>query len=86
MLPRLLLCLLACTHALVAAGPVRTIAAKSIPGFEQFEDAWSAKAPLGWNVKDAEPVAKACVALFSDYFPATTGDVIHVDGGYHAIG
>ena len=71
---------------LVAAGPVRTIAAKSIPGFEQFEDAWSAKAPLGWNVKDAEPVAKACVALFSDYFPATTGDVIHVDGGYHAIG
>jgi len=71
---------------LVAAGPIRTIAARSIPGFEQFEDAWSARAPLGWNVKDAEPVATACVALLSDLFPATTGEVVHVDGGYHAIG
>jgi enoyl ACP reductase len=71
---------------LVAAGPIRTIAAKSIPGFEQFEEAWSERAPLGWNVKDAEPVAAACVAMLSDLFPATTGDVIHVDGGYHAIG
>ena len=71
---------------LVAAGPIRTIAAKSIPGFEQFEDAWTERAPLGWDVKDPEPVAKACVALLSDLFPATTGDVIHVDGGYHMIG
>jgi len=71
---------------LVAAGPIRTIAAKSIPGFEQFEEAWDQRAPLGWNVKDATPVAAACVALFSDLFPATTGEVIHVDGGYHAIG
>jgi enoyl-[acyl-carrier protein] reductase I len=71
---------------LVAAGPIRTIAAKSIPGFEQFEEAWDQRAPLGWNVKDPAPVAAACVALFSDLFPATTGDVIHVDGGYHAIG
>jgi enoyl-[acyl-carrier protein] reductase I len=71
---------------LVAAGPIRTIAARSIPGFEQFEDAWSGRAPLGWNVKDAAPVAAACVALLSDLFPATTGDVVHVDGGYHAIG
>jgi meromycolic acid enoyl-[acyl-carrier-protein] reductase len=71
---------------LVAAGPVRTIAAKSIPGFEQFEDAWSERAPLGWNVKDAEPVAAACCALLSDLFPATTGEVVHVDGGYHVIG
>ena len=71
---------------LVAAGPIRTIAARSIPGFEQFEDAWDQRAPLGWNVKDPAPVAAACVALFSDLFPATTGDVIHVDGGYHAIG
>jgi enoyl-[acyl-carrier protein] reductase I len=71
---------------LVAAGPIRTIAAKSIPGFEQFEDAWDERAPLGWNVKDPAPVAAACVALFSDLFPATTGEVIHVDGGYHAIG
>ena len=71
---------------LVAAGPIRTIAARSIPGFEQFEDAWAGRAPLGWNVKDAAPVAAACVALLSDLFPATTGDVVHVDGGYHAIG
>jgi len=71
---------------LVAAGPIRTIAARSIPGFEKFEDAWSERAPLGWDVKDPSPVAAACVALFSDLFPATTGDVIHVDGGYHAIG
>ena len=63
---------------LVAAGPVRTIAARSIPGFEQFEDAWDARAPLGWDVKDASPVAAACVALFSDLFPATTGDAIRI--------
>ena len=71
---------------LVAAGPIRTIAARSIPGFEQFEEAWGERAPLGWNVNDPSPVAAACVALFSDLFPATTGEVIHVDGGYHAIG
>jgi enoyl ACP reductase len=71
---------------LVAAGPIRTIAARSIPGFEQFEDAWNDRAPLGWNVKDPEPVASACVALLSDLFPATTGEVVHVDGGYHMIG
>tara|TARA_B100000749_G_scaffold32519_1_gene22603 strand:+ start:881 stop:1648 length:768 start_codon:yes stop_codon:yes gene_type:complete len=71
---------------LVAAGPIRTMAAKSIPGFEAFEDAWGTRAPLGWDVNDGEPVAKACVALMSDWFPATTGEMIHVDGGYHAIG
>jgi enoyl ACP reductase len=71
---------------LVAAGPLRTIAAKSIPGFSEFEAAWTDRAPLGWNVKDAEPVARACVALLSDLFPATTGEVVHVDGGYHAMG
>jgi enoyl-[acyl-carrier protein] reductase I len=71
---------------LVAAGPIRTIAARSIPGFEQFEEAWSERAPLGWDIKDAAPVASACVALLSDLFPATTGEVVHVDGGYHAIG
>jgi enoyl ACP reductase len=71
---------------LVAAGPIRTIAARSIPGFEQFEAAWDLRAPLGWNVKDPAPVGAACVALLSDLFPATTGEVIHVDGGYHAIG
>jgi len=71
---------------LVAAGPIRTIAARSIPGFELFEEVWDERAPLGWNVKDATPVAAACVALLSDLFPATTGEVIHVDGGYHVIG
>jgi enoyl ACP reductase len=71
---------------LVAAGPIRTIAARSIPGFEQFEEAWGERAPLGWDIKDAAPVASACVALLSDLFPATTGEIVHVDGGYHAIG
>ena len=71
---------------LVAAGPIRTLAAKSIPGFAAFEDAWGTRAPLGWDVNDGEPVAKACVALMSDWFPATTGEMIHGDGGYHAIG
>jgi enoyl-[acyl-carrier protein] reductase I len=71
---------------LVAAGPLRTVAAKSIPGFDQFEEAWDVRAPLGWNVKDPEPVARTAVALLSDFFPATTGEVVHVDGGYHAMG
>jgi enoyl-[acyl-carrier protein] reductase I len=70
---------------LVAAGPIRTVAARSIPGFEQFEDVWSQRAPLGWDLKDATPVARACVALLSDLFPATTGEMVHVDGGYHAV-
>jgi enoyl-[acyl-carrier protein] reductase I len=71
---------------LVAAGPIKTIAARSIPGFSQFEDVWSDRAPLGWNVKDSDAVAKACVALLSDWFPMTTGEIVHVDGGYHATG
>ncbi|HEX4491075.1 MAG TPA: enoyl-ACP reductase FabI [Acidimicrobiia bacterium] len=71
---------------LVAAGPIRTIAAKSIPGFDQFENVWATRAPLGWNVKDNEPVARACVALLSDLFPMTTGEIVHVDGGFHAVG
>ena len=71
---------------LVAAGPVKTMAAKSIPGFALFEDVWDERAPLGWDVTNSEPVAKACVALLSDWFPATTGEIIHVDGGFHATG
>ena len=71
---------------LVAAGPIRTTAAKSVPGFELFEESWASKAPLGWNVDDAVPAAKACVALLSDWFPATTAEIIHVDGGFHAMG
>ncbi len=71
---------------LVSAGPLRTMAAKSIPGFEQFEDAWSARAPLGWDLQDTSAAGKAVCALLSDWFPATTGEVVHVDGGYHALG
>ena len=71
---------------LVAAGPIKTMAAKSIPGFKKFEDVWDDRAPLGWDVTDAEPVARAVVALLSDWFPATTGSMIHVDGGFHATG
>ena len=71
---------------LVAAGPVKTVAAKSIPGFKRFEDVWDDRAPLGWDVTDSSAVAKACVALLSDWFPSTTGEVVHVDGGYHATG
>ena len=71
---------------LVAAGPIRTMAAKSIPGFARFEDVWGERAPLGWDINDPSPVAKAIVALLSDWFPATTGELLHVDGGYHAVG
>ncbi|MFP3907575.1 MAG: enoyl-ACP reductase FabI [Acidimicrobiales bacterium] len=71
---------------LVAAGPIKTMAARSIPGFEAFEDVWSDRAPLGWDVRDSEPVARSVVALMTDWFPATTGEMLHVDGGYHAIG
>jgi meromycolic acid enoyl-[acyl-carrier-protein] reductase len=70
---------------LVAAGPVKTMAAKSIPGFAKFEDVWSERAPLGWDVYDSTAVAKAVVALLSDWFPLTTGEIIHVDGGFHAV-
>jgi enoyl-[acyl-carrier protein] reductase I len=71
---------------LVAAGPVRTMAAKSIPGFSQFEDAWDGRAPLGWDNANAEPVARSVLALLSDWLPATTGEIVHVDGGFHAVG
>ncbi|WP_434581939.1 enoyl-ACP reductase FabI [Carbonactinospora thermoautotrophica] len=71
---------------LVAAGPIRTMAAKSIPGFEEFEATWTTRAPLGWDLKDPEPAARAVVALLSDWFPKTTGEIVHVDGGVHAMG
>jgi enoyl ACP reductase len=71
---------------LVAAGPIRTMAAKSIPGFAAFEDAWAGRAPLGWDTSDAEGVARTCAVLLSDWMPQTTGEIIHVDGGYHAVG
>jgi enoyl ACP reductase len=71
---------------LVAGGPVRTMAAKSIPGFARFEEVWDGRAPLGWDVHDPEPIARATVALLSDWFPKTTGEMIHVDGGFHSTG
>ena len=71
---------------LVAAGPLRTMAAKSIPGFDRFEGLWGERAPLGWNITDPGPAARGCVALLSDWFPATTGEIVHVDGGAHAMG
>ena len=71
---------------LVAAGPIRTMAAKSIPGFEAFEKVWNERSPLEWDVTDPVPAAKATVALLSDWFPKTTAEIIHVDGGLHAMG
>ncbi len=70
---------------LVSAGPLRSVAARGIPGFDQMEGAWAVRAPLGWDTRDTAPVAKACVALLSDWFPATTGEIVHVDGGFHAV-
>jgi enoyl-[acyl-carrier protein] reductase I len=71
---------------LIAAGPIRTMAAKSIPGFSAFEDAWDGRAPLGWDNTDAGPVGRAAAVLLSDWMPATTGEIVHVDGGFHATG
>ncbi len=71
---------------LVSAGPLKTLAAKAIPGFEEIDEAWGTRAPLGWDNTDQIPTAKTVCALLSDFFPATTGEIVHVDGGYHAMG
>ncbi|MFF7635746.1 enoyl-ACP reductase FabI [Kitasatospora sp. NPDC008050] len=71
---------------LVAAGPIRSMAAKSIPGFADLADGWDARAPLGWDQTDPAPTARTAVALMSDFFAATTGEIVHVDGGVHAMG
>ncbi len=71
---------------LVSAGPLRTMAAKSIPGFDELADVWSTRASIGWDLDDPEPTARAVVALLSDWFPATTGEIVHVDGGVHVLG
>ncbi len=71
---------------LIAAGPIRTMAAKSIPGFDEFEKVWNERSPLAWDVTDPVPAAQAAVALLSDWFPKTTAEIIHVDGGLHAMG
>ena len=71
---------------LVSAGPVGTVAAQGIPGFEQLAELWRRQAPLGWDVADATPVAKAVCWLLSDYAQGISGEIVHVDGGFHAIG
>lgn len=71
---------------LVSAGPLKTMAAKSIPGFGDLEGGWDARAPLGWDAEDATPVARSICAVLSDWLPATTGSMIMVDGGVHALG
>jgi enoyl-[acyl-carrier protein] reductase I len=69
----------------VSAGPLGTVAAKSIPGFSQFNDVWAERAPLGWDTSDPEPVARMVCVLLSDWAPMTSGEVVHVDGGFNAI-
>jgi enoyl ACP reductase len=71
---------------LVSAGPLKSMAAKSIPGFDTLADTWNVRSPLAWDVTDMEPAGRGVVALLSDWFPKTTGEVVHVDGGLHAIG
>jgi len=70
----------------VSAGPIRTMAGKSIPGFDQIADTWLDRAPLGWDMADATSVGQMCCFLLSDWAAMTTGEMIHVDGGYHAMG
>ncbi|WP_413760373.1 enoyl-ACP reductase FabI [Streptomyces sp. MMBL 11-3] len=71
---------------LVAAGPIGSMAAKSIPGFAELAKVWDQRSPLPWDVSDPEPVGRSVVALLSDWLPKTTGEIVHADGGLHAIG
>jgi meromycolic acid enoyl-[acyl-carrier-protein] reductase len=71
---------------LVAAGPIATMAAKSIPDFHRIEALWNERSPLVWDPSDAEPTARTCIGLLSDWFPSTTGEIVHCDGGVHAVG
>ncbi|MBQ1100503.1 enoyl-ACP reductase FabI [Streptomyces sp. b94] len=71
---------------LVAAGPLRSMAAKSIPGFADLAGVWEHRAPAGWDPTDPDPAARGVVALLSDFFPRTTGEIVHVDGGVHMMG
>ena len=69
----------------VSAGPLGTVAAKSIPGFSQFKDVWDERSPLTWDTADPEPVARMVALMLSDWTPMTTGEIVHVDGGFHAV-
>jgi enoyl-[acyl-carrier protein] reductase I len=71
---------------LVSAGPLATVAARGIPGFEALAKMWPAQAPLGWDIEDPSPVADAVCFLLSDYARAISGEIVHVDGGFHAVG
>ncbi|GGX94286.1 enoyl-ACP reductase FabI [Streptomyces hiroshimensis] len=71
---------------LVSAGPLKSMAAKSIPGFEELADVWNHRAPIGWDLADPEPAGRGVVGLLSDFFPRTTGEIVHVDGGVHMMG
>ena len=71
---------------LVSAGPIGTVAAQGIPGFEQLADLWTRQAPLGWDTADPVPVARAICWLLSDYAQGISGEIVHVDGGFHAVG
>ncbi|MFI6350868.1 enoyl-ACP reductase FabI [Streptomyces sp. NPDC050560] len=71
---------------LISAGPIKSMAAKSIPGFDELADVWNHRAPIGWDLADAEPAGRGIVGLLSDFFPKTTGEIVHVDGGVHMMG
>ncbi|KUF13736.1 enoyl-ACP reductase FabI [Streptomyces silvensis] len=71
---------------LISAGPIGSMAAKSIPGFADLADVWNTRSPLDWDMADPEPAGRGIVALLSDFFPKTTGEIIHVDGGVHMMG
>lgn len=71
---------------LISAGPIKSMAAKSIPGFEELADVWNQRAPIGWDLADPEPTGRGVVGLLSDFFPKTTGEIVHVDGGVHMMG
>ncbi|MBT2366798.1 enoyl-ACP reductase FabI [Streptomyces sp. ISL-10] len=71
---------------LISAGPLASMAAKSIPGFSELADVWNHRSPLEWDMSDPEPTGRGVVALLSDWFPKTTGEIIHVDGGVHMMG
>ncbi|HWI23220.1 MAG TPA: enoyl-ACP reductase FabI [Baekduia sp.] len=71
---------------LISAGPLNTMAAKSIGGFNDLAQIWPDRAPLGWDLDDPIPVADTACFLFSDWSRAISGEIIHVDGGLHALG
>ena len=70
----------------VSAGPIKTMAGKGIPGFDQISGSWSRRAPLGWDVEDPTPVGNTVAFLLSDLSGGITGELVHVDGGFHAMG